>query len=235
MAPNDDLLARDVAAWRGLVRTGAWAALGGVALIAIQVPIFLIAPPPSTTEAFLALAAEQPVRAALSLDALYIPSNLATYLFYLALAVVLWRANRSAVAVALAFGTLGMAAYLSSPRPLEVLALAGPYERASGAERDVLLAAAEGVLTTWEGTAFTAYYLGNLVTLLILAVLLIRSRVLGPAAGRWALAAALLMAVPSNVGTVGLVLAVASLVPWSVFSLLAARALFQLTRRRPAV
>ena len=48
-------------------------------------PIFLIAPPPSTAEAFLALAAEHPLRAALSLDALYIPSNLATYVFYLAL------------------------------------------------------------------------------------------------------------------------------------------------------
>lgn len=59
-------------------------------------PIFLIAPPPWTAEAFLALAAEHPLRAALSLDALYIPSNLATYVFYLALAGPYERASGAA-------------------------------------------------------------------------------------------------------------------------------------------
>lgn len=218
----------DLTAWRGLLSTGAWAALAGVALIALQVPIFLVWPPPDSAAGFLELLARAPLRGVVSLDALYLPSNLAAYLVYLALGVVLWHAGRSAVTVALAFGTLGMAAYLASPRPLEMLALARAYEDAAGPDRAALVAAAQGMLATWEGTAFTAYYLCNLVTLLLLAILLVRTRALGRATGWWGLAAALLMAVPSNVGVVGLAFALLSLIPWSVFCVLVARSLLRL-------
>jgi Flp pilus assembly protein TadB len=46
----------------------------------------------------------------------------------------------------------------------------------------------------------------------------------------WGLAAAVLMAVPSNVGAVGLAFALASLLPWSVFAVLTARRLLELCR-----
>ena len=44
----------------------------------------------------------------------------------------------------------------------------------------------------------------------------------------WGLAGAVLMVVPSNFGTVGLVFALASLLPWSVFAVLVWRRLLRL-------
>lgn len=155
-------------------------------------------------------------------------SNLLAYLLYFALAVVLWRASRSGVVVTLAVGVLGMAAYMASPRPVEMLALARVYSQADTIEQVALLAAGDGMLATWMGTAFDIYYFFNLATLLIFAVLMYRSAVFTKATATWGLAAAVLMAVPSNFGTVGLVFALASLLAWSVFAVLVARLLLML-------
>lgn len=218
----------DVGLWRGLVRTGAWAALAGVALIVVQVTVFLVWPPPRTAAEAFEVLVGQPLVGLLGLDLLYVVSNLLTFLLYLALAVVLWRVSRSAVAVALGFGTLGMAAYLASPRFVEMLLLARAHAEADPQGQAALLATGEGMLATWTGTAFDVYYVLNLVALLVLAVLMYRSDVFSRATSLWGLGAAALMAVPSNVGTVGVVLAVASLVPWSVFAVLVGRRLLRL-------
>jgi hypothetical protein len=84
------------------------------------------------------------------------------------------------------------------------------------------------MLATWTGTAFDIYYIFNLVTLLVFAVLMYRSDVFTRATAVWGLVAAALMAVPSNFGTVGLIFALASLLPWAVFAVLVARGLFAL-------
>lgn len=208
--------------WCGLLRTGMWAAWGGIALIFVQMGVYMASPPPETTAEFYDLILENPVLGALSLDAIYVFSNALAYLVYLALAVLLWRVNRSAVVVALALGTLGMAAYMASPRAVEMFSLAQAYADADAAERVALLATGDGMLATWMGTAFDIYYVFNGVMLVIVAVLLLRSGVVSRATAYWALAAAVLMAVPSNFGVVGLVFAIASLIPWMVFSVLLA-------------
>ena len=218
----------DVRQWKGLVVLGAWVALLSVALIVVQIGIYLVWPPPETTVEFFDLLNTSPLRGLLALDVLYIVSNLLAYLLYFALAVVLWRASRSGVVVALAFGVLGMAAYMASPRPVEMLALAHLYSQADTIEQVTLLAAGEGMLATWMGTAFDIYYFFNLATLLIFAVLMYRSAVFTKATATWGLVAAVLMAVPSSFGTVGLVFALASLLPWSVFAVLVARRLLLL-------
>ena len=86
--------------WTGLLATGAWAALASVALIVVQVAIYLAWPPPVNTVDFFELLIENPLLGVIALDALYIVSNLLAFLLYLALAVALWRVSRSAVVVA---------------------------------------------------------------------------------------------------------------------------------------
>lgn len=218
----------DVASWKGLVVTGAWAALASVVMIVLQVGIYVRWPPPENTAGFFEVLATAPVHGLLALDALYIVSNLLAYLVYFALAVALWRVSRSGVVMALAFGILGMAAYMASPRPLEMLALAQSYAQASPSEQVALLAAGDGMVATWKGTAFDVYYFFNLVTLLVFAVLMYRSAVFSRATAVWGLSAAVLMAVPSNFGTVGLVFSLASLPPWAVFAILTGVRLFRL-------
>ncbi|WP_152191901.1 DUF4386 family protein [Georgenia satyanarayanai] len=222
----------DVRQWSGLIRTGSWAAVASVVLIVVQIAVYLVWPPPDTAAELFAVLLDNPLRGLLALDLLYIVSNVLAYLLYLALGVLLWRVSRSAVVLALAFGVLGMAAYMASPRPVEMLTLAQAYAGAGDAERVALLATGEGMLATWMGTAFDIYYLCNLVTLLVLAVLMYRSTVFSRATAVWGLVAAALMVVPSNAGTVGLVLALASLGPWAVFAVLVARRLRSLTAER---
>ncbi len=229
MTPVDaDTVLPDVARFRGLVRTGAWAALASVAMIVVQIGTYLVWPPPDTTVGFFELLVDNPAYGLVTLDVLYIMSNLLAYLLYFALAVVLWRVSPSGVVVALALGTLGMAAYMASPRAVEMLMLAQAYQDAGPAERIALVATGDGMLATWTGTAFDVYYVFNLATLLVLAVLIFRSRVFSRATARWGLVAALLMAVPSNFGIIGLMFAMVSLAPWSVFAVLVWRRLLRL-------
>lgn len=179
--------------------------------------------------------ADNPVVGLLMLDLLYPLSNMLTLLLYAALAVALWRVSRSSVVIALALGGMGMAAYMSSPRPVEMLHLARAWSEADPGEQTALLATGEGMLATWTGTAFDVYYVLNFVALLIFGILIYRSSVFSRGTALWGLAAAVLMAVPSNLGTIGLAFAVASLVPWSVFAVLTGRRLLALCRAYPAV
>lgn len=219
----------DVREWKGLVVLGAWAALASVVLIVVQIGAYALWPPPETTVEFFEMLVTNPLLGLWSLDGMYIVSNLMAFLVYLGLAVVLWRVSHSAVVVALGFGTLGMAAYMASPRPVEMLSLAHTYFDAGPAQQVALVATGDGMLATWMGTAFDIYYFFNLITLLVFAVLMYRSAVFTRATAIWGLVAAMLMAVPSNFGTVGLVFALASLIPWAVFAVLVARRLLSLS------
>ena len=221
-------IASDVQRWRGLITTGAWVALASVVMIAVQIGIYVVWPPPDTTVGFFELLADNPIYGLVTLDVLYIVSNLLAYLLYFALAALLWRVSPSGVVVALAFGVLGMAAYMASPRAVEMLTLAEAYGDAGPAERVALVATGDGMLATWMGTAFDVYYFFNLVTLLVFALLMLRSPVFSRATARWGLVAAALMAVPSNFGVVGLSFALASLAPWTVFAVLVWRRLLRL-------
>lgn len=225
---DPETVVRNVSQWRGLVLTGAWAAVASVVLIVVQILVYVVWPPPETVPGFFELLLQNPLLGILSLDGLYVVSNLLAYLLYFALAVLLWPVSRSAVVVALAFGVLGMAAYMASPRPVEMLLLARQFASADAATQVALLATGEGMLATWMGTAFDVYYFFNLVTLLVLAVLMYRSDVFDRPTAVWGLIAAALMAVPSNFGTVGVAFALASLLPWAVFAVLVAGRMFAL-------
>ncbi|ANH38532.1 hypothetical protein I601_2104 [Nocardioides dokdonensis FR1436] len=220
----------DAPQWRGLLVTGGWCAFAVVAMIVVEVGRYLLWPPPTSTAGFYALLLDHPVLGLVSLDLLFIVSNTLTFLVYVALGLALWRVSRSAVVVALAFAVVGTAAFMSSTRPVEMLTLATTYADADEAERTALLATGDGMLATWQGTGYVVYYYLGFATLLILSVLMLRSAVFSRATGAWGLASAVLMVVPATFGQVGLVLAVVSLAPWSVFAVLVGRRLLHLSR-----
>lgn len=208
--------------WRGALVTGAVAAVGSVVLIVVQVVVFVVHPPPATVQAFMDLMTRDPLLGLVSLDLLYSVNNVLVALVYLALAVLLWPHARSAVTVAGLLVVLGMATYLASNPAVEMLLLARRHADADPAAQAALLAAGEVLLASWRGTAFLTYYVLNAVGLLVMALVMLRTRVFSGATGWWALAAGVLMLVPSTFGTVGLLMSVASLVPWCVLCVLVA-------------
>lgn len=219
---------------RGLLRVGAWAAFASVALIVIQILVYLRWPPPADAAAAYALFADDPLAGLLSLDLLYIVNNTGVLLLYLALFVGLRRTRPGAATIGLALGALGMAAYMASTVGFEMMHLAEAYASSDGAARVALLAAGEAVLAGFDGTAFTVYYVLSAIALLLFAGSMWRAADFGRAIGGWGLAAGILMVVPSTAGDLGRTFALASLVPWVVFCVLVGRALLRLSARTTA-
>lgn len=219
---------------RGLLRVGGWAALASVALIVVQVVVFAVWPPVHTVPEIFALMNTNPVLGLVSLDVLYVVNNLLVWLFYLGLGAALFPVSRSAVVLAVGLGTMQMAAYLASNPAVEMLTLARAHAAADVSGRAVLAAAGEAVLTGWKGTAFLTYYFLGAIVLFVFFWLLRRTTVFPPATAWWALASGVLMLVPSSFGTIGLVFALASLVPWSVLCVVGGRRLLRLAAGREA-
>jgi cellulose synthase/poly-beta-1,6-N-acetylglucosamine synthase-like glycosyltransferase len=111
-----------------------------------------------------------------------------------------------------------------------MLSLSSQFAAATtDAARLQLLAAGQVMLETYKGTSFDVYYVLNGIMLLILAVVMLRTPVFNKVTASFALASGILMSIPSSAGAIGMVFALASLIPWAVFSVLAALRLLQLS------
>lgn len=208
--------------WEPLYRVTAWALAAMVVIIVGQIAIYVAWPPPTTAAGFLELLARDPFLGLLSLDLLYLVQNLILAVLYVALFVRLRADAPTLSALGLVAGLLGVAAYISSNPAFELLDLAGAHATAEADGRAAILAAAEGLVAGYTGTAFLVYYVLSGIALLLFAVAILRTSHFSRASGWWGLAAGVLMVVPSPAGVVGMVFALASLVPWTVFVILLA-------------
>lgn len=220
--------------WRGLYRTGGAAAVVMVALILVQITVYVGWPPPAFAGPALPwfeLLQDNRLLGLLSLDLLYLVDSALLVVMYLALYVALRRTSESAMLVGTVLGLVGVAAYYASNTAFEMLYLSNQYAAATTeAQRATFLTAGEAALAAYRGTAFDVYYVLNDITLLVIAVVMLRSHIFSRATAYTGLVAGVLMAVPSSAGTLGTYMALASLLPWVAFSVLVARRLFQLDR-----
>lgn len=215
-------------AWRPLLRVAAVTALVGVALIPVQLVIYIAWPPPATVTGFFHVFQRNVLLGLLNLDLLYIVNNLLLIPLYLALYIALRQHGRSLMTLALALGLVGVAAYFNTNPAFEMLVLSTRYAAATtDAGRALYLAAGEAMLASYTGTAFNVYYILNAIALVLIAPVMLRSKVFSRLTGWMALAAGVLMLVPSSAGMPGMLFAMGSLLPWAAFSLLAARTLWQ--------
>ena len=106
--------------------------MASVALTVVQVGVLATWPPPDTVPEFFDLMLRSPVLGLVSMDGLYLVNNLLVLLVYLAVAIPLWRASRSAVVLALTLGFLQMAALYASNPAVEMLRLSHTYQRTAG-------------------------------------------------------------------------------------------------------
>ena len=221
--------------WSGLYHTGAWSSLIIVALIPVQIFFFLVWPPPATTEGWFELFLNNGLLGMISMDLLYLLTNLLLIPLYLAIYLALHRESPSAMLLALVLGLAGVIAYTASNPCFEMLGLSQEYARASvESDRLILLAAGKAMLAAYTGTAFNVYYVLNGIFLLLSGSVMLRGQVFSRATGGWGLASGVLMAVPSTADVIGPVFALASLLPWIVFSVLVAKRLFHLSSLKVA-
>jgi hypothetical protein len=225
------MIEENVREWNKLVRFGGYMAIAVVALIPLQMFIFISWPPPENAHDFFTLFNENPFLGLLSLDLLYLINNALLIFVYLGLFAVLRKASLAAMIAAITLGFIGIAAYYSSSVAFEMLILSRKYAMAAVTENQIQwLAAGEALLAVYKGSAFDVYYILNGVALLIIAIVILRDNNFSRATGIWGLASAVLMTIPSTAGAIGLIFSIASLIPWIVFSIMIA---IRMTRHTP--
>jgi hypothetical protein len=230
--PMDESRAETTAsAWTPLYRAGGAAALTIVGITVIQIIVFIASPPPSTVLGYFTLFHKNGILGLLSLDLLYLVDNALVVLLYLALYAALRRASPSFMAIALALGLVGIAAYFASNTAFEMLSISSQYAAATtDAQRSLFQAGGAAMLAIYQGTAFDVYYILNAVATLILSGVMLRSNSFGKATASMGIVAGALMLIPSTAGTIGLYFAFGSLVPTAIWLILIAHRLFRLAQ-----
>ncbi len=209
--------------WRLLYKIAGIAAIAMVALIAVQIAVFSLWPTPKDILAWFQVFQSSWILGLMHLDFLYIINNTIVALMYLAFYLSLKNKNESLMLIALVCGTLATAAYYASNPAFEMLSLSRQFSTsATELEKAVYLAAGQTLIMRWKGTAFDIYYILSALCLIIVARVMYGSAIYGKRMAAIGLASGLLMLIPSTAGTLGLYFALASLVPWVVFSWLAA-------------
>ncbi len=212
-----------------LYRCGAYAVAAMIAIMALQIAIFIIWPPPETVEGFLALFEQSWLLGLLSMDLLYIINNTLLILIYLAIYAALKPAHPTAALIGLVLGLVGICAYYASNTAFEMLSISNQYAAAgSEAQKTALLGAGSALLAIYKGTAFNTYYVLNGICLLIFAIAILKSNIFSRSIGFWGLASGILMSIPSTAGMLGLVFSLLSLIPWAVFAILVARRMLKM-------
>jgi hypothetical protein len=218
----------NITEWQWLYKLATISAIVGVAVIPLQIIIYLISPPPTAIEDWFNLFQNNALLGLLNLDLLYLLNNILLVPIYLALYLAMKPIAEAKLLMAVVLGLLGIAAYFPSNIAFEMLALSEQYRGATDAQAALLLAAGQALIVKYVGSAFLVYYILNALALLLFAVVMLQSKVFGRNTAYAGIVSGLLMLVPSMFGTIGLLFAFASLLPWALFSILIARQFFRL-------
>ncbi len=186
-------------------------------LIPVQIAVFEISPPPESVQGFFALYQAHPFLGLLSLDFLYLFSNLFLLVIYLAIFVMLYTEKPVTASLGLATGLIGVACYYPSNPAFEMLTLSTLHAQALPGQEILYLAAGESLMAGYTGTSFNAYYVLSSLCLLLYARGFLQSPRFPRSLGAWGLASGILMIVPSSAGGIGMLFSIASLIPWMVF------------------
>ena len=199
-----------------------------IGIMVIQIIVFIARPPPNTVLGYFTLFHKNGILGLLSLDLLYIVDNALVIPLYLALYAALRKDSPSFMAIALAFGLVGIATYFASNTAFEMLALSSQFAAATTTvQRVQFLAAGQAMLAIYQGTAFNVYYILGAIATLIISMVMLRSSNFGKVTAYAGIAAGALMLIPSTAGTIGLYFAFCSLVPTAIWLILIARRLFR--------
>src|SRR5215207_5047575 len=218
--------------WNWLYKVGGAAALFSVAIIPIQLVVFIAWGQPETAIGWFNLFQDNVLAGLLAFELLFVVNAAVGIATALALYVALRWVNESLMVIATVLGLLEAVAFIVARPALEMLYLSNQYAAATtDAQREMFVAAGEAMWATFHGTAF---HVGiNLFSIyyLIASIVMLRSNIFGKVTASTGIVAAILnwgLYVP---GGIGLILFTLSVVPFlAIWLILVARRLFQLGR-----
>lgn len=147
--------------WRSLYRAGGVAALIVVVLTLSEVIGFIFYPQPGTVSDWFMLFQSNRIIGLLDFWGLEVPMYVMFTIVFLALYLVLRKANEGRMAIALTFALLGIGIFLATNNPFSMLSLSDQYAAATtDAQRSTFLAAGQVVLANTNQRAIGGFNMG---------------------------------------------------------------------------
>lgn len=167
-------------AYKNLYKLGGVAAWLVVVLTLSEVVGFIFYPQPGSVEDWFRLFQDNPWIGLLNFWGLEVPMYVLFAVAFLALYVVLRKADAGKMAIALAFALLGIGIFLATNNPFSMLSLSHQYAAATtNAQRSALLAAGQALLANTGQRAVGGFNVGLFlvsVAGLIVSSVMLRSR-----------------------------------------------------------
>lgn len=160
--------------WKSLYKIGGAAALIIVLSMLIHSVVLGTNPPPDTVIDWFTLFQRNKLVGLIDFDLLYVVDNALMIVVYLAFYAALRRAGETLMIIATALGLVAIATFFSSNTAFSMLSLSNQYAAAaSEAQKSMLLAAGQAMLSTYNGTSFIVFtVLGSIAPILISVVML---------------------------------------------------------------
>lgn len=207
--------------WRGIFKTTGILTIIMLVIIPIQIIIFIQTPHPQSVNEWLYLFNNNPLLGLIHMDLLYLLNNIILAFIYLSLLISLYKTKRNTIIIAFLLGTIGLIAYISSNKSIEMFLISKEFIEASDeSTRNILLSSAKNMLLEWKGTAYLTYYFLGDITLFLISIAMFRSNIYSKTTASWALISAIFMTIPASFGTIGLIFSLLSLIPWYIFCIL---------------
>ena len=204
-----------------LYRGGIIAATFMVIMIPVQIAFFLIWPHPTNIVDWFNLFNNSWIIGLMSFDFLYMLSMIASIFLYIALFFALFERQKSLSLFALIIGLIGLAIYFPSNTSIEMLATSRQYLNASTEyNKEIFIASGQTLLSIWKGTAYSVYYVLNGIALILFFLAMLKNTNFRKSTTYIGLTSGFLMTVPATAGVIGMTMALLSLLPWSIFSIL---------------
>lgn len=204
--------------YRSVYRISFIATIVMLVIIPLQIIVFIITKIPTTTVSWFELFNESILLGFFHADLFLLVNNVLISIIYLSFYHSLKDINKGLMQIALLLGIIGISAYISSNKTFELLSLSNQYYSTNDANTKMLIeAAGKSVLLGWQGTAFDTYYVLNGITLLIISLLMFKSKTYDKTTASIGLASGILMGIPSTAGKIGVVFSLLSLIPWYIF------------------
>ena len=216
--------------WSSLYKLGGISSLLLVAIVIIQLIVFTIAPPPldGTAIDWFILFQKNPIIGLIHFEFLMIIYVILCIPIALALYNLLRRASPSWTAIYLILSLLGVMCFIAARPAFEMLYLSNGYAAAeTELQKATFLAAGEAKVATFHGTAFYINYILGSLTGLIISWVMLKTTLFSKATAYVRIASSICdfgLFVP----TIGMFIAIFSMLFLVIWNIMIARRLFQL-------
>jgi hypothetical protein len=216
--------------WSSLYKLGGISSLLLVLIVIIQIIVFSIAPPPleGTAMDWFILFQKNPIIGLIHFEFLMIIYVILCIPITLSLYTLLYRISPSWTAIYLILSLLGVMCFIAARPAFEILHLSNGYAAAeTELQKAAFLAAGEAKVATFHGTAFYINYILGSLTGLIISWVMLKTTLFSKATAYVRIASSICdfgLFVP----TIGMFIAIFSMLFLVIWNIMIARRLFQL-------